>query len=84
MGKVELKGTKAFQMFGDLYRIAQEFWEYEEDEDYWNRLYDATCWFLDRNKSEPYAERLILSFIEWKEEEHKKVITQKIMRGEKV
>lgn len=84
MGKVELNGTQAFQMFGDIYRIAQEFWNFEDDDDYWERLYEAICWFLDRNKSEPYAERLVMSFLEWKEDECHKLLMQKIMKGEKV
>lgn len=68
MGRVNLS-EGANQMFSDIYRIAQQFWVMEDNENYWDRLYQAINWFMDRHKDEPYAWKLVMSFVEWKEDE---------------
>lgn len=86
MARKTLKGTTAFEMFGNFFKICQEYWTVEpnENEQYWEELFKAVAWFLDRYKEEPFAYRMIMSFLEWKEEENRNEIKQKIMKEEKV
>ena len=85
MGRMTLKGTTAFEMYGNYFKICQEFWICEPDnEEYWEKLYKAMDWFMTRYREEPYADRMIMSFLEWKEAEAREALKQKFMKGETV
>lgn len=44
------KGTEAFRFFGDLYKLAGDFWMIESNESYWDGLIQASDELLNKYK----------------------------------
>ena len=56
------KGSEEWMMFGDLYKLMQEYWEPEETDEYWNSLVSAAKEFHNKYQTE-VARELVLAIV---------------------
>lgn len=46
------KGSEEWMMFGDLYKLMQDYWEPEDTDEYWTSLVSATKEFHNKYQTE--------------------------------
>lgn len=49
-----MKGSEEWQMFQDLWKLAQEIWEPEDTDEYWNEVIEKTRQFHGKYRT-PYS-----------------------------
>ena len=57
------KGTECFSFFGDLFKLAGDFWMIESNESYWDELIKASDSVLEKYKNcdfYPFAKGVVL------------------------
>lgn len=67
------KGSEEWMMFGDLYKLMQNYWEPEEADEYWTLLANATKEFHNKYQTE-ISKELALAIVsamekKWKAKE---------------
>lgn len=67
MRKALTKADNDFQMFADYYKIYQDFYVPEDNDEYWTALVMASEEFGKKYNSQ-YARALILAYLESREE----------------
>lgn len=58
-----LKGSEEFEMFQDYWKLIQQFWNVEDNDDYWESVTLAGTMFYEKYKSE-YAKGLVLAYMD--------------------
>ena len=71
------KGGQEWAMFGDLYRLAQKYWEVpepncEQDAAYWEGLVRDAGILMQQYENIPYAEKACMALLETAEEQYRK------------
>lgn len=51
-GKKFTKGSEEWQMFMDFWNLCQKYWEPEESDDYWSRLFNECNAFFRKYASD--------------------------------
>jgi len=57
------KQDKEWQMFSDYYKIYQDFYVPEDNDEYWNTLIDVSCKFANKYNTQ-FARNIIIEYIE--------------------
>lgn len=67
------KGLEEWQMFTEFWKICQQFWEPEDNDEYWEQVIDSTNEFYKKYKAnnEIFARKIALVFIDTIEEKLK-------------
>ena len=55
-----VKGTEAYVLFNDFWKLCQSFWIPEDNEEYWQKLHDAAVEFGQHSE---FAKMLALAYI---------------------
>lgn len=59
-----IKNSLEWEMFGDIYQIAQRYWIPEDDENYWNALIKETDDFNAKYKAlRPLSNQIIVGLL---------------------
>lgn len=69
------KGSEEWQMFREYWALCQQFWEPEDNDEYWDKVVDATGEFYKKYKAnnDLFARKIALAFIDTIEEKSKQV-----------
>ena len=70
MRKQLTKADAEFQMFTDYYKIYQDFYEPEDNDEYWDALIHAVDEFHKKYKTK-FAKDLVLAYLNSREELYK-------------
>lgn len=67
------KGSEEWSMFREYWALCQQFWEPEENDEYWDKVVDATGEFYKKYKAnnDLFARKIALAFIDTIEEKSK-------------
>lgn len=57
------KQDKDWQMFNDYYKIYQDFYVPEDNDEYWDTLIHVSCEFANKYDT-PFARNIIIEYIE--------------------
>ena len=61
------RGTPEFEMFGEFFKMFQEFYEVEETDEYWDALIERSGEIIDKYKNVPFCRFLIRAFVDFQE-----------------
>lgn len=67
------KGSEEWQMFREYWALCQQFWEPEDNDEYWEKVIEATGEFHKKYKdnNDLFAKKIALAFIDTIEEKSK-------------
>lgn len=60
------KQDKEWQMFNDYYKIYQDFYVPEDNDEYWETLVDVSCEFANKYNTN-FARNIIIEYMESRE-----------------
>lgn len=60
------KQDKEWQMFNDYYKIYQDFYVPEDNDEYWETLVDVSCEFVNKYNTN-FARNIIIEYMESRE-----------------
>ena len=61
------RGTPEFEMFGDFYKMYQEFFDPEEADEYWDGFIQRSGELIEKHKSVPLIRNLITALCDYQE-----------------
>lgn len=61
------RGTPEFEMFGDFYKMYQEFYEVEETDEYWDAFIQRSGELIEKHKATPIIRNLITALCDYQE-----------------
>lgn len=67
------KGSEEWLLFMDFWKICQEFWQPEENDEYWEKVIETTSEFHKKYKTnnDIFARKIALAFVDTIEEKAK-------------
>lgn len=57
------KGSEEWQMFNDFWKLCQEYWEPEENQEYWDKLILEASKFVEKYAAYPLAKEIAMGFV---------------------
>lgn len=74
------KGASVWQMFNDYWKMCQELWIPEDEDEYWEKVIDLSNEFYKKYQN-PFAKSLAMALVEeldrkWKEQGGRNVKTK--------
>ena len=68
-----LKGSEEWMMFMDFWKLCQDFWEPEDNEDYWKNSSESIMSFARKYESMIFARIIALAFMDYLENKAKQM-----------
>lgn len=68
-----LKGSEEWMMFMDFWKICQEYWEPEDNQEYWKNVSESVMEFSKTYGSIVFARMMALVFMDFVEDKARKM-----------
>lgn len=67
------KGSEEWLLFMDFWKICQQFWEPEDNDEYWEQVIDATNKFFEKYKANNkiFSLKIVMAFVDTLEKKMK-------------
>lgn len=64
--------SKEWQLFMDFWKLCQDFWKAEDEDSYWEKLFQAADQFANKYPDTVFAKRLAMAFLEYENVDYHK------------
>lgn len=68
-----LKGSEEWMMFMDFWKLCQDFWEPEDNQEYWKNSSESIMSFARKYESMIFAKIIALAFMDYLENKAKQM-----------
>lgn len=74
------KDSEEWRMFTEFWKICQQFWEPEDNDEYWDKVIDSTNEFHKKYKTnnDIFARKIVLALIDTLEEKARQIINDNV------